>query len=282
TERRLAQRLRETWKQAFGRRFVVPDVRAVSETTTAVIVAALEPVERAVRDAERGRHYQRGQIRHRPFAHFIRKRRIAHRLGEPPRARFQLLQMRSEILSGLPGIFETRGVVIADYRPFIAFRRGPSAALRRAVPKMPCEDERNIRVGARSEIPLYAQRSDGIANRSLRPKFSIGGKIVPKQQWTNVPSRTAAPAAEVRDARWRRVQRRQRKRTGKRIGGGEKRVAHNQSLDAIAFAVDVRPSLFAHRIIDGKRDGGFRGSAAGIRDSIPQHGHGQSGLFGIE
>src|SRR6185312_17505337 len=63
TERRLAQRLRQAWKQAFGRRFVVPDVRAVSETTTAVVVAALEPVERAVRDAERGRHYQRGQIR---------------------------------------------------------------------------------------------------------------------------------------------------------------------------------------------------------------------------
>src|SRR6185312_5587086 len=120
--------------------------------------------------------------------------------------------MRSEILSGLPGIFETRGVVIADHRPFIAFGRGPSAAFRRAVPKMPCEDERNIRVGARSEVPLHAQRSHGIANRRFRPKFSIGGKIVPIEQWTNVPSRTAAPAAKVSDARWRRVQRRQRKR----------------------------------------------------------------------
>src|SRR6185312_13345671 len=59
-ERGFTQRARERGKQKLRRRFIVPDMRAVSEAAAALIVASFKPVKLAILGAKRSLRDERG------------------------------------------------------------------------------------------------------------------------------------------------------------------------------------------------------------------------------
>src|SRR5579875_639312 len=112
---------------------------------------------------------------------------------------------------------------------------------------MPGEQECVLRTGARRDFLFKTNGADRAPRRNLRPQLPVACKIVPEEQRTFPPAR-AWPAAKITEMSFIRTQQCQRERSRLRVRCAKKRVPHQQSLDAAAFAIIVLPALFRTRI----------------------------------
>ena len=191
-----AQRAGEGGEQMGGGGLVVPDVGAAAVAAAGVIVGAFEAVELAVGGAEADGGDQRGEIGAGGVLDGGGNGGFAQGRGEPASLLFQGVEMGGGVFGGAPGVGEARGVVIADEGIFLALGCGPAAAARRAIGKMPGEQEREIGMRAGRDGAVEAERADGAAGLGFGTEFAIGGEIVPEEH-RRVPPAVALPAAQV-------------------------------------------------------------------------------------
>src|SRR6476660_587842 len=151
-----SQRARELREQMRRRGLVVPDVRAVAFAAAALIAAALEAVEFAIRGAEAGVRDQRREIRRGAVLHAGRQCALTHHGRECSRALLEALQVRRHVLGRLLRVVEARAIVVAAARAAFAWRRGPAAAVGRAIREAPRDQEREIGAGARGDLTCEA------------------------------------------------------------------------------------------------------------------------------
>src|SRR4051794_13644107 len=97
----------------------------------------------------------------------------------------------------IPRVVEAGAVVIADYRPLITFRRGPSAPLRRAVREAPGKQEGVVGSLPRRDIALHAERPHCAMGLRFGRELPVIREVVPEQH-RRVPPTATWPAEPVR------------------------------------------------------------------------------------
>ncbi len=147
---------------------------AVSVTTTAVVINALEATEFTVGSAEAGGRNQGGQVGHGGFLYRGRQGSLAHRRQERVHPFFQRGQVGRCVFGRVPGVAETLGVVIADDCIPVCLSVGiPTAPGRCPVREMPGQDECVLRLCSSGDVALKADGTYRIALGRFGPKMAI-------------------------------------------------------------------------------------------------------------
>ncbi len=145
-----------------GAGFVVPDVGAIAETTTVVVIDAFEAMEFAVGRAEGGGGTESGEIRHGSLQDDRRKRGFTDSFDEEFGLLFEAWEVLGGVRSSGPGIGEFSGIPVTDERIFVAFGGVPTAAGGSAIGEMPSEKEFVIGGLMWGESALERDSGDGI------------------------------------------------------------------------------------------------------------------------
>ena len=283
-----SQRARELREQMRRRRLVVPDVRAVAFAAAALIAAALEAVELAVRRAEAGLRDERREIRRGAVLHAGRQGALAHHGGECSRAFLEALQVRRHVLGRLLGVVEARAVVVADARAAFARRRGPAAAVGRAIREAPRDQEREIGAGARGDLTCEANRRDRTRIVGFGPERAVGGEVVPEVHGARPPP-CPRPSAQHGDLTVAGAKHPEADVPRERMVGRQMRVVHQDAVELarVSQLVDawIR-SVAGHRagqqrVLDrpGDRDACRRRRR--VRHAVAKHGNRQARIVGF-
>ena len=195
-KRGFTQRPRQAGEHELRGCLVIPHVRAVPEAASALIVAAFKSMELAIGCPEAGLRDQRGKVGHSRIAQGARQRTAPHGVRETFSPPLGFRKLARGVLGRSPCVGETRAVVIADDVVLVTFGRVPTRPLRRAVRKMPSQQECVVRVLAGRYLALQAQRASGCAFLRLRPQLAVFAEIVPEEHRAGPPFRRG-PAAQM-------------------------------------------------------------------------------------
>ena len=245
-------------------------------------------MELAVGRAEARLADERGEVGRGRLPDRRRQCALAQRVGELARARRQPIEVRRHVAGRGPGVLESRAVVVADRRAALAGRRGPAAAVGRAVGKPPGDEEGVLGALARRDPAVEADGGHASRIVGLGAHPAVRGEVVPEVERARPPA-GARPAAEDGDLAGVAGQRPQANRPGQRVIVEQRRIRHQHAVET--FALDdrvlsrigqvARHAVGEKRVLDRPGNRHVRRPRVRVGDRVAEDGHRQPGVVRV-